>query len=327
MRSPSWLHLIQPRFPSANMILVRGTRPILIDTGFGSDSGGTEAALHAAGLPPEQLALIVNTHYHSDHAGGNYALQRRYGLPIAAHHIDVELVNRRDPGACAAVWLDQPIEPYWVDRPLEDGDTIDTGSVALRVIHTPGHTRGQISLYDPVDHVLICGDAVHGDDVAWINPFTEGAHPIDDAIRSIERLATLPVRWACSGHGPPMPNPPAAFAAAIRRYRAWQDDPRRLAWHACKRIIAYQLMLHDGMTAEEFAVYVTRQRWYLDYTRAIFQVAPEAFVQPLADELVRSRAADWRDGHLVALRPYTPPPPGWPRAAIHVADWPAGHEG
>jgi glyoxylase-like metal-dependent hydrolase (beta-lactamase superfamily II) len=43
----------------------------------------------------------------------------------------------------------------------------------LQVIHTPGHTLGHISLYAPDEQILILGDAVHGDDVAWINPFRE----------------------------------------------------------------------------------------------------------------------------------------------------------
>ncbi|WP_368297966.1 MBL fold metallo-hydrolase [Cytobacillus firmus] len=52
------------KFPSANMILIKDELPILIDTGFGSDVKETEQLIKEAGVSPEELHLIVNTHYH-----------------------------------------------------------------------------------------------------------------------------------------------------------------------------------------------------------------------------------------------------------------------
>ena len=153
-------------YQSANMVLVRGENPILMDTGYGSDLRETEDLLEQAGTPPEALSLVVNSHYHCDHAGGNSGLQRNYGIPVAAHRWEAELVNRRDREACGMEWLDQPIEPYHVDHLLSDGDELDAGPVVLQVIVTPGHTLGHISLYAPEQETLLLGDAVHGDDVA-----------------------------------------------------------------------------------------------------------------------------------------------------------------
>lgn len=67
MTSPDWLHFFERMYPSANMVLVRGDHPVLVDTGFGSDFPETERLLKDAGVPPQQLSLIVNTHYHCDH--------------------------------------------------------------------------------------------------------------------------------------------------------------------------------------------------------------------------------------------------------------------
>jgi glyoxylase-like metal-dependent hydrolase (beta-lactamase superfamily II) len=123
--TPDWLGFFRRNLPSANSILVRGTRPVLVDSGFGSDLAATETLLRDAGVPPQHLHLVVNTHYHSDHVGGNSGLQQRYGLPIAAHYHDAALMNQRDPDACRSVWLDQPVEPYVVNHPLRDGDLIE----------------------------------------------------------------------------------------------------------------------------------------------------------------------------------------------------------
>jgi len=131
------------------MVLIRGEHPILVDTGFGGNLPETENLLRGAGVPPEELALIVNTHYHCDHVGGKSGLQRRYGTPIAAHRWDADLINRRDREVCSAEWLDQPVEPYRVDRPLSGGDEIETGSVSLQVLHTPGHTLDTSPFMNP----------------------------------------------------------------------------------------------------------------------------------------------------------------------------------
>ena len=321
MPPPTWLHLFQRVFPSANHVLVRGPRPILVDTGFGSDFPATETLVRAAGVEPERLALVVNTHYHSDHVGGNYGFQTGHGVPVAAHRWEAGVVNRRDPEACAAAWLDQPIEPYRVDRLLSDSDELNTGQVVLQVVHTPGHTLGHISLYAPQDGVLIVGDVFHGDDVAWLNPFREGVGAIERALETLDKLARLRLTWACSGHGPPMEDPLAALDAARRRYEGWLTAPDKVAWHGAKRIFAYHLMLCDGLPEAEVVPYLLGRAWFHDYAVHVFGLPPQDFVTPFLAEMQRSRAADWRAGRLVALTPYHAPPPGWARGATRVAEW------
>jgi hydroxyacylglutathione hydrolase len=326
MTPPSWLRFFRRTFPSANMALVLGRgarRPILFDSGFGADLDETERLLHEAGVPPGRLALLVNSHYHCDHAGGNGGLQARFGLPVGAHRWEADLVNRRNREACTAEWLDQPVEPYRVDRPLSDGDELDDGGVTLQVIHTPGHTAGHISLWAPEERVLLCGDAVHGDDVAWLNPFREGVSAPRQALESLDRLAGLRPRWACSGHGPAIADPLAAIDAARRRYESWLASPEKAAWHACKRIFAYALMLRDGLPEAELPGYLLACPWFADYSRHVFGVEPADFVAPLLAEMLRSRAAGWRGGRLVPLAPYTPPPKGWPSGPTRPRDWPA----
>ena len=308
-------------YPSANMVLVRGERPILLDTGYGSDLPETENSLRESGMPPEALSLIVNSHYHCDHAGGNSGLQRDYDTPVAAHRWEADLVNRRDREACGVEWLDQPIEPYRVDQPLSDGDELDAGPVTLQVIHTPGHTLGHISLYAPEQEIMLLGDAVHGDDVAWLNPFREGVGAVQRALESLDRLAALPVRRAFSGHGPEVPDFRTAIDQGRRRYEKWLGEPERAHWHACKRIFVYALMIYGGLDKGEVDPYLLRCPWFGDYARHGFDTEPEAFVVPLVEEMLRSKAAGWREGRLVALPPHNRPSPGWPSGPTRPKDW------
>lgn len=322
MTPPCWLHFFQRSFPSANMVLIHDNRPVLIDTGFGSDFSETERLLREAGVPPDQLQLVINTHYHSDHVGGNNELQGRYSIPVAAHRWEATLINHRDPETCSAVWLDQPIEPYQVNRFLSDGDEIDAGEVVLQVIHTPGHTLGHIALYVPEEQVLLCGDAVHGNDVAWLNPFREGVGSLQRAIESLDRLAKLPIRWAYSGHGPPIEDPYAVIDSARYRYGAWLHEPQKVAWHACKRIFAYTLILQDGLAEGEVSKYLLRCPWFQDYSRHVFGLDPSDFVEPLLSEMLRSGTAKYHSGKLIAQVPHNPPSASWRSSIPWPGDWP-----
>ena len=129
-------------YPSANSILLKGVRPVLVDSGFGSDTDELLSWLLAQGVSPEKLSLVVNTHHHSDHVGGNYRLQNDYGIPIAASYTEAKNINRRDPEACGARWLAQAVEPYTVNRFLHEGDVIGTGGCGMAGDRDAGPHRG-----------------------------------------------------------------------------------------------------------------------------------------------------------------------------------------
>ena len=309
------------KFPSANMILIKDQLPILIDTGFGSGAKDTEHLIKEAGVSPEDLHLIVNTHYHSDHVGGNSYFQKNYGVTIATHKWDADLINSCDPEACSAEWLDQPVEPYRVDKKLSDNDEIHTGSKTLKVIHTPGHTLGHISLYEPEEEVLICGDLFHKNDIGWLNIFREGVSSIHRSIESLERLSTLRIGRAYSGHGPQIENPSASIDAARNQFEKWLITPEKVSWHAIKRIFAFTLIIKNGLAREEIDSYLLRCGWFQDFARYSFQLQPEESIPILLDEMIRSKAASWHNNYLIATTPYQVPQEKWMNENIKPKDW------
>lgn len=309
-------------YPSANAVLLHGSRPVLVDTGFGADGPALLRWLETQGVAPSDLALVVNTHFHCDHSGGNHALQALHGVFIAAQAEEAALVNRRDPDACRAEWLRQPIEPYRVDRRLYDGDLVSAGRWAWQVVTTPGHTAGHISLYSAEHGVLVLGDALHDADIGWLNSYREGQASLDRASESIERLATLPACIGYSGHGPAIADLPKAFARARRRLRSWREKPERIAWHACKRIFSHNLMLTDGLDEAAISGVLLDAPWFRSHADLAFGLTPEAFVPLLVAEMLRSKAALWRDGRLVAAAAHQVPRAGWPQAATAPAAWP-----
>lgn len=133
---PPWVTWWQRPFPDANTLLLHGRRPALIDSGF---VGHAEKTAAWARVQTGILDLVVNTHWHSDHVGGNARLQAG-GASIAAGAPEAEAVSRRDPGCCAAEYLDQPVAPYTVDASLGDGQALRLGGSGWEVVRTPGHT-------------------------------------------------------------------------------------------------------------------------------------------------------------------------------------------
>jgi hypothetical protein len=137
------------------------------------------------------------------------------------------------------------------------------------------------------------------------------------AMESVERLADLKARWACSGHGPAILEPERALAAARERYEGWLERPESAAWHACKRIAAYSLMIRDGLAEVEATDHFASRPWAADFARHAFEADPREFARALIEELLRSGAARRRGGRLVASVPHnrprqsgTPPIPG-----------------
>lgn len=320
METPD-LVFFERKFPSANMILIKDQLPVLIDTGFGSDAGQTEQFIREAGVSPEALQLIVNTHYHSDHVGGNFYFQQNYGVTIAAHKWDAEIINTHDSEACSSEWLNQPVESYRADTKLSDNDEIHTGNRTLKIMHTPGHTLGHISLYDPEEAMLICGDLFHNNDVGWLNIFREGVASIHRSLESLERLATLQINQAYSGHGPQIKDPESSIDAARKRFEKWLKAPKKVSWHACKRIFSFALIMKDGLTKEEVGTYLLSCGWFQDFSRYAFQRQPEEFIQILVNEMIRSGAAIWHDHYLIASASYQAPDKEWMRRNIRPKDW------
>ena len=146
------------------LVVISGPRPIVVDPGSLTDADQLPQLLADAGVAPGTVATVLCSHHHSDHVGAVplRARRRRGRRPRMGRRAPA---NARDPQACASKWLDQPVLPYRVDRPLAEGDLLSTGTVELEVLHTPGHTLGAISLWEPDSRTLICGDTLHAQDI------------------------------------------------------------------------------------------------------------------------------------------------------------------
>ncbi len=153
---------------------------------------------HLAAVSNQNINQIVATHWHEEHIGNIPAIARRHAWPVLGSALTLAAI--RHPQGLS--WPRRTLmgQPLGADVGLQlqvIGTTIGDGERELQVIDAPGHCEGHVAMYDPVDKVLILGDAfLH---IAHTSP--NGDVRSDRWIRTLERFAQLDVRTMVGGHG------------------------------------------------------------------------------------------------------------------------------
>jgi glyoxylase-like metal-dependent hydrolase (beta-lactamase superfamily II) len=176
-------------------------RPALVDTGIGKQYDLVLDAMAELGIEPGDLASIVPTHVHLDHAGGTgYLAEACPDADVYVHEIGAR--HLVDP---SALWagtksavgdlIDHYAEPEPVPEEriveLTDGDGIDLGDRVLDVHHVPGHAPHQVALYDPVSDGVFTADAAGSYAPGLDAPYPETPPPSFDKEQCLDDMATL----------------------------------------------------------------------------------------------------------------------------------------
>ncbi len=183
----------------SNTYLVSGRLAAVIDPGF----SGERVLLKTRELHIVHY-LLINTHAHFDHVKDNNFLMENGARGLQAHVFDAESLEGGDGAYTLDYLFGERMPNVKVDTKLEDADVIDLGSLKLEVLHTPGHTKGSICLYEPESKTLFSGDTLFKDGVGRTD-FPGGS--ASELKKSLKRLLRLRdergVNVFYPGHGPP----------------------------------------------------------------------------------------------------------------------------
>ena len=167
---------------------------ILVDTGAGHNKDYLFSKLRENCVEPEDIELVVNTHCHFDHIGGNHFFP---DAKIAVHKFDAISIKNEDTLGTSMSAFGSGVDNSRVDIELEEGDKI----ADFEVIHTPGHTKGGICLWD--GESLISGDTIFAG--GGVGRMDIGGD-YTDMKNSVRRLTELDVKKIYPGHGPIVEN-------------------------------------------------------------------------------------------------------------------------
>ena len=199
--------------------LVLEPQPSLIDCGYARSRGRIERAMSEHGHALAELARVVCTHGHPDHAGGARELALA-GIPVLIHPADGErlaitwrdMLRRPTRGKFFAAMTPEP--PQTV--PIEDGDVLPMLG-GLRVIHTPGHTPGSVCFYGARDRVVFVGDTLQRRFGRVSFASSLYSDDIGLARRAVQRLASLDVETVVFSHYPPLTEGASETLASLAR--------------------------------------------------------------------------------------------------------------
>lgn len=240
---PPYMQVIERGWLSANLIIFTGpTHNVAIDSGYVSHSAQTLQLVRAA-LCGDQLHRLLNTHLHSDHCGGNAALQSAY--PTLETFIPpghAPQVENWDPVALSYVPTGQNCPRFRFSGLLQPGSEMILGDRIWQIHAAPGHDPHSVVLFEPVSRCLISADALWEHGFGVVFPELEGEDAFSALGDTLDLIESLQPKLVIPGHGRVFDYSDEVLGRARGRLTAFLSDPVKHARHAAKVLLKFKLL-------------------------------------------------------------------------------------
>lgn len=292
-RLPPEITVLERGWLSANNILFIGAESTaLVDTGYCTHAAQTVALVEGA-LQGRPLDRVLNTHLHSDHCGGNAALQqtwpalRTFIPPGQADH-----VRQWDANALSYTPTGQDCPPFRMDGVLQPGTEVLLGDRAWQVHAAPGHDPHSVVLFEPADAVMISADALWENGFGVVFPELEGDSAFAEVAATLDLIESLAPRTLIPGHGRVFTDLARALDTARRRLAGFVQSPEKHARYAAKVLVKYKLLEWQRIESRQLWDWAGATPYFALLHQRYFSDEPmQAWLDGTLQDLVRSGAA------------------------------------
>jgi len=288
---PPGLHVLERSWLSSNGVLFIGDQSTaLVDSGYCTDAEQT-LALVAGVLRGRTLDRLINTHLHSDHCGGNAALQGRWPA--------VRTLIPPGPAAAVAAWdpvalgylRDGQVCPrFRHDALVLPGTEIELGDRSWQVHAAPGHDPDSVILFEPRSGTLISADALWEHGFGIVFPELEGDTGFEEVSSTFDLIEQIAPQWVIPGHGRVFRFEAAVLGRARDRLQAFVRNPSRHAHHAAKVLLKFRLLETRQVALDELVCWAAATpRFRSLHRRLAAGTGMAAWIELLTQELVHSQ--------------------------------------
>ena len=287
------MHVFELGWLSSNCILFDdGHTSWLVDSGYSTHSSQT-LELIALKLGARPLNFLINTHLHSDHCGGNAALQTKYpDLVTVIPPGQSALVEVWDPEGLFYTPTGQICPRFKFDQTLQIGSSIQLGLQKWEVHTAGGHDPHAVIFFEPISRTLISADALWQSGFGVIFPELEGIQAFAEVAATLDLIERLNPDVVIPGHGGIFEYTPEILATARQKLDGFVKDPIKLARHGAKVLLKFKLLEQQRLQFSEFCQWAASTPCLKQYQRQFFGNSDfSSWVEQLCSELVRAGVA------------------------------------
>ena len=297
---PGGMCVLERGWLSANNILfTNGEQTVMIDSGYCTHSEQTVALVEGV-LGDRPLDVLINTHLHSDHCGGNAALQSRYpALTTLIPAGQAAQVSDWDPVALTYLPTGQLCPQFTFTRTLLPGTRMVFGSAIWEVYAAAGHDPHSLIFFEPVEKILISADALWENGFGVVFPELDGEDAFSEVAATLDLIEQLNPLTVVPGHGKVFAYRPEILALARQRLNTFEKDPTRHAQHAAKVLLKFKLLEVQRQPIDEFLSWALLTPYLMRIHALFFASVPESsWLAGLCGDLVKAKVAGRDADHI-----------------------------
>lgn len=297
---PQGFHFFERGWLSSNSLLIHDRdQAVVFDTGYATHAHQLLSLLKNV-LHDQSLDLIVNSHLHSDHCGGNALLQAIFP------EIDIQIPTRQF--GHVSNWSDalltyevtgQHCPRFKPTLHLSDSDLVNTGGYVWQVFMAPGHDNDECIFFQPDFNILLSADALWENGLGVVFPEFLGGIGFDNVSKTLDLIESLKPDLILPGHGPYFSNLIQSIANARRKLDLFSKSPDLHAFYSAKVLLKFKLLEIQSMAIKDFISWsMGIQMLEIIHSNFFSSINKKLWIESLIFELIARGAAERRGDHL-----------------------------